>query len=126
MGRGLAKRLKEEGVAVVHHDEKFAPGTIDPEWLSVVGAERLIVLTKDDRIRYRANEKGALLAAGVRAFVFTGGNVSGVEMADTIIAALPRIRKLLAKHKRAFVARITSIGDVAIVVSGDPGVTQRK
>jgi hypothetical protein len=119
MGRGLVRRLKEEGVGVIHHDEKFAQGTPDSDWLPVVGAERWILLTKDDRIRYRPNEREALLNSGVRAFVFTGGNMSGVEMADTIIAALPKIRRLLAKNTAAFVARITSVGDVAIVVTSD-------
>jgi hypothetical protein len=118
LGRSLAARLKEAGVSVVHHDERFAPGTPDAEWLTIVGTDRLIVLTKDDRIRYRPNEKDALLAAGVRAFVFTGGNVRGAAMADTIIAALPKIRKLLAANHVAFVARITVAGDVAIVVKG--------
>jgi hypothetical protein len=116
MGRGLARRLVAEGLNAVHHDNLFEPGTPDERWLTVVGAKGMIVLTKDDRIRYRQNEKLALLQAGVRAFVFTGGNMSGVEMADTIIAVLPKMRRILASHSGAFVARITSAGDVAIIV----------
>ena len=42
-----------------------------------------IVLTKDSRIRYRSNEKQALLAAGVRAFAFASGNL-WFRLLDTV------------------------------------------
>ncbi len=81
-----------------------------------MGERGWIVLTKDTRIRYRPNEKQALLAAGVRAFAFTSGSLSGAQMNDAIVKALPRMQKLLAAHPHAFVARITATSDVAIVL----------
>ncbi len=116
MGRSLGRRLQAEGLRVQLHDDAFAQGTPDAEWLPVVGERRWIVLTKDLRLRYRPVEKEALIAAGVRAFVFTSGNMSGAEVADAIVKALPKIRSLLAAHKNAFVARITSTSDVAIIL----------
>lgn len=46
--------------------------TLDDDWLAVVGAKRLIVLTRDKRIRYRPVEKRLWLENGVRGFVLTG------------------------------------------------------
>jgi len=116
MGRALGRRLAEEGVSVELHNDHFSQGTPDAEWLPVVGQRGWVVLTKDTRIRYRPHEKQALLAAGVRAFAFTSGSLSGAEMSEAIVRALPRMQKLLAAHPRAFVARITATSDVAIVL----------
>jgi len=90
MGRAIGRRLEEEGLQVELHNDHFSQGTQDAEWLPVVGRRGWIVLTKDTRIRYRPNEKQALLAAGVRAFAFTSGSLSGAEMSDAIVKALPR------------------------------------
>ncbi len=51
----------------------------------------------------------------MRTFVFTGDNVSGVEMAELIIEALPRMRRLLASTPGPFIARITAAGHLAII-----------
>ena len=75
MGRSLGRRLAAEGLRVVLHDDEFDQGTPDQEWLPVVGARGWVVLTKDGRLRFRPLEKEALIAANVRVFVFTGGNV---------------------------------------------------
>src|SRR5438552_19081944 len=91
-------------------------GTPDAEWLPIVGQRGWTVLTKDTRIRYRPNEKQALLAAGVRAFAFASGNLSGPEMSEAIVKALPKMLKLLATHPRAFVARVTAASDVTILL----------
>lgn len=74
-----------------------------------------MVITKDKLIRKRPIERQALLASGVRAFVFSGGNLSGVEMAESITGALPRILRLIAKTPAPFIARITGSGDVALI-----------
>lgn len=109
-------RLAAEGLTVILHDDVFKQGTPDQEWLPVVGSRRWVVLTKDSRLRFRPLEKEALLAANVQVFVFTGGNLSGAAMAESIVKAIPGIRALLAGRRRAFVARITAGSDVAIVL----------
>jgi hypothetical protein len=52
------------------------------------------VLTRDKRIRYRRLEKFALQAAGVRAFVFTGGNVTLADTATALASAIPAIAEI--------------------------------
>lgn len=84
----------------------------DVEWLTVAGAEEWIVLTRDKHIRLREIERDALVASKVAAFVFTGGNASGVETTEAIVAALPRMAKHLNVVKPPFICRVTASGHV--------------
>ena len=47
----------------------------DVEWLTDAGAQHWIVLTKDDRIRWRKAEIEALAAARARVFCLTNANL---------------------------------------------------
>jgi len=47
-------------------------GSLDDSWLPVIGAKQLVVITRDQRIRYRAAEKLMWVQHGVRGFVLTG------------------------------------------------------
>lgn len=72
----LGKALAEDHGDVVypgHPDLLEVPrGALDDEWLPVVGARRLVVITRDRRIRCRPAEKLAWIEHGVRGFVLTG------------------------------------------------------
>jgi hypothetical protein len=83
-----------------------------------VGRRKWVVITKDQNIRKRPLEKAAIIAANVRAFVFTGGEVSGVEMGEILAAAVHRICRILDETPAPFVARVTAAGDV-LVISDD-------
>lgn len=118
MGRQIATALSEAGVTTITHDSEFPEqDTPDEVWLARAGSEGWIVLTKDKLIRKRPIERQALLASGVRAFVFTGGNLSGVEMRESIIGALPRALRVVESTPPPFIARITGSGDVAVIES---------
>jgi hypothetical protein len=73
---GLGKALGERHDGVVfpgHLDLPEVPrGTLDDEWLRVVGTRRLVVITRDRRIRYRPVEREMWVAHRVRGFVLTG------------------------------------------------------
>ena len=73
------------------------------------------MLTKDTRIRYRPLEKEALINAEVAAFVVTGGNLTGDEMATIFVKAMPKIERVLSEQKRPFIARITRGGTVSVL-----------
>lgn len=105
-------------MAAITHDSVFAQDTRDEVWLTRAGQEGWIVLTKDKLIRKRSIERKALLAADVRAFVFTGGNMSGVEMAESIVAAIPRMLRVLETTQAPFIARITGAGAVDVIDDG--------
>ena len=57
LGKALAARHGDV-VFPGHPDLPEVPrGSLDDEWLPVIGARRLIVVTRDQRIRYRPVEK---------------------------------------------------------------------
>lgn len=72
----VGKRLAEAYDGVVypgHPDLPEVPrGSLDEAWLPVVGAKRLVVITRDRKIRYRPVEKAQWLKHEVRGFVLTG------------------------------------------------------
>ena len=72
----LGKFLSQRHGDVVfpgHDDLPAVPrGCPDDEWLPVVGAHRLVVITRDQRIRYRTVEKQMWVLHRVRGFVLTG------------------------------------------------------
>jgi ribosome-associated translation inhibitor RaiA len=73
--------------------------------------------TKDKMLRYRETEITALLAAKVRAFVLTSGNLRADEMAAAFIKALPRMERFLRKVKGPFVARVTRGGKTDLLLA---------
>jgi len=108
--------LRQAGEDVRIHDDFFPQNAEDPVWLTEAGKRGWVVLTKDVRIRYRAIETNALLTAKVRAFVLTAkGDLSGQEMADIFIKALPAIKRLCAKVPPPFIARVSRESSVALI-----------
>jgi predicted nuclease of predicted toxin-antitoxin system len=103
----IAAELRQAGLRVEVHDDHFAQDARDEEWLSAVGARGWVVLTKDQRIRYRTLEKTALLGSRVRAFVLVGKDLRADEMAAIFIRALPSMTGLLERTREPFIARIT-------------------
>ena len=81
---------------------------------SICRVRTWIVLTKDDRIRYRVTERTALASARVRAFVRTSSQLLGTEMATAFVKALPRMKRLIANHTPPFIGRVQEMGSLAI------------
>ncbi|MGC8761209.1 MAG: hypothetical protein ACP5VC_14725, partial [Bryobacteraceae bacterium] len=61
--------LVAEGMAVEIHDDHFKRDEEDRVWLAAVGERKWVVLTKDQRLRYRPLEIAALRESGARVFV---------------------------------------------------------
>jgi predicted nuclease of predicted toxin-antitoxin system len=112
----VAEALRHAGVQVEVHDDHFPPNAHDVEWLPSVGEREWIVLTRDKRIRYRSQERTALIQARVRAFVLSGGNLSGPAMADACVQALPTMRRFVARYEAPFIACVTQTGSVSLLL----------
>jgi hypothetical protein len=104
--------LKNAQIIVERHLEHFPRGTSDETWLPFVGANGWILLTSDGKIRYRTNEKRAVVTNRVRMFYFSNNNMNGQQMAAALDKALPKIFKLCAKQEPPFFAAITPSGEV--------------
>ena len=110
--------LRKAGATCHVHDDHFEPGAPDGDWLKRAGAAGWVVITKDTRIRYREPERAALIAANVRAFVFTTADLNGAEMADRAVKALPAITRLCHRVPPPFIARIGKGGRINILFRG--------
>jgi hypothetical protein len=112
----MAGRLREARLNVEIHDDHFAPDAKDEEWLTVVGRKEWIVITRDERIRYRVPEKQALRRAKVRAFVLAAqGDLRAETLAEIFLRALPKIRRTVKQEKPPFIAKISRSGDVTVL-----------
>jgi PIN like domain len=85
----LGRMLAEE------HDNVMYPGhpdlpevprrTADDEWLPIIGLKRLVVITRDQRIRYRPVEKAAWVDHAVRGFVLTGRGSQSTAVSKALL-----------------------------------------
>jgi predicted nuclease of predicted toxin-antitoxin system len=114
----VAEALRQQGVRAEVHEDHFPIDAKDEDWLPEVEQRGWVVLTKDDRIRYRPIERDALIRARVAMFVLASGNLRGEEMAQAFIAALPRIRRFLTKNRPPFIARVSRSGTVSLLFNG--------
>jgi uncharacterized protein YbjT (DUF2867 family) len=111
----IAAKLRQCGLTVEVHDDHFPQNAPDEDWLLEVGKRRWIVLTKDDRMRYRPAALEAYRSNKVRVFIFGSGEMKAQEMADAFITALLRILRLVRNNPAPFFARISRIGFVALL-----------
>jgi hypothetical protein len=84
---------------------------VDELWLTEAGKNGWIVLTRDKRIRYRKLERDALQAANVRAFVFTGGNVTARETGAILARALRKMDRICQSVPGPFIYHLGRSGN---------------
>lgn len=110
----LRTALFEAGLTIEIHDDHFNRDAEDQVWLHAVGKRGWVVLTKDQRLRYRPMEIAALRESNARVFVLTAGNLRGSEIARIFLSVLRQICGILRSHPGPFLARISQSGRVAI------------
>jgi hypothetical protein len=112
----VPEALRTAGVEVRVLDELFPQGTQDVDWLREAGANRWVVITRDDRIRYNQLERQAVIATRLRFFSITSSSLTGEEAASLILSALDKMSRLCRQHsKRGFIAKISRGPDVKII-----------
>ena len=73
--RVLGDALRKAEIPFVAHHERFTHDAPDDEWLSGAAQQGWLVVTRDQRIRYKVNEQQAAVRAGLHLFVFTQGGL---------------------------------------------------
>jgi len=66
LGTRFPEILKGAGLALERHADHFRPDCPDEEWLAEVGKREWVALTHDARIRYKPNERAAVIRHRVR------------------------------------------------------------
>jgi hypothetical protein len=105
LGKQFGEILKAGGLAVERHADHFAPDTADDVWLAEVGRHGWIALTHDKRIRYKPNERDAVMRHGVGLLVIVGA-APFAELARSFVATLPAIEHFLDNHAPPFIAKV--------------------
>ncbi|MCC6543969.1 MAG: hypothetical protein IT392_05625 [Nitrospirae bacterium] len=108
----ISSAFRQAGAKVEIHDDHFSPDTNDQTWLSEVGRQGWIVITKDERIRYRSIERTVLQESKVGVFILTAKNLTGQQMADIFVKSLPAIIRFAKKNHPPFIATITRSGKI--------------
>jgi len=103
LGKRFPEILRSSGLNVERHGDHFAPVTPDAEWLEVVGDRGWIAITHDRRIRYKPNERDAVMLHRVALLVVVGA-AQFPDLARAFVATLPRIEHFLTEHERPFIA----------------------
>ena len=106
--------LQSGNTEFVQHGDKFKSGEFDEVWLPVVGRAGWAVLTCDKRIRYNQLEREKIIEHGIREFVFTSGNLSGVQMGEILKKALPGMKRVFHEYPAPFIATISKAGLVTV------------
>ncbi len=115
----VAERLRREGATVhVLVESGFDEATTDEAWLPIVAARGWVILTKDKRIGRRPLERQAIINAGAAAFVLTGGDMRGVDVAEAFACALPTMIRCWHKRARPFLATVSATGTVTMKFGG--------
>ncbi len=107
--------MKAAGYDVRVLSDEFGSGTPDPQWLPVVAAKGWIIIGKDDRWRYRSEEKQIRIHARARAFIFVSKSAKREDIAEAVVGALPKMARLVAVQPPPFIARVLLSGYVGII-----------
>jgi hypothetical protein len=105
LGKRFPEILRSDGLTVERHADHFAPHAPDEVWLEAVGSCGWIALTHDRRIRYKPNERGAVMRHGVALLVIVGA-ASFPDLAHAFVTTLPSVERFLARHKSPFIAKV--------------------
>lgn len=105
LGNRFPAILRKAGLAVEQHSNHFAPTTPDDEWLEVIGSHGWVALTRDRRIRYKPNQRDAVIRHGVALLVIVG-KAHHADLAHSFVATRSRIEAFLSRHRPPFIAKV--------------------
>lgn len=110
LGKYVVAALVAAGIDARPLTARFPGDTPDAVWMMKVGEDGLVVLTKDRNLRYKPNEKAALINSRLRVFMLSKGNLRKEDMAELFIRNINRIDKIARKFIPPFVARVNRDG----------------
>jgi len=106
----LAAGMKGFGESVISLREKFPRGTEDVDWLKFVGEEGMVLVTRDEKIRWRPAELAALREHRVGTFFLGGKNLSRCELIQQLVRNWPRMKESANKTTPPYAFRVPRSG----------------
>lgn len=105
LGKRFPSILSNAGLNVRRHAELFPHDCPDETWLEHVGSQGWIAITHDRQIRYKPNEKLAVLKHGVRLLIVVG-KAPFPKLAENFVATLGPIQSFINAHSGPWIAKV--------------------
>jgi predicted nuclease of predicted toxin-antitoxin system len=110
--KAIIEILRAADISVEVHDEHFGRNAPDIDWIPEVAIRGWVILTKDARIGNNQIERLTVADAKVSMFVLASQNLSGIDMANIFLTAIPEMRKFLSENPAPFIAKVYQGGKV--------------
>jgi hypothetical protein len=108
----IVETLRGAGLAVEIHDDHFGKNAPDIDWIPEIGTRGWVILTKDARIGKNQIERLAVADARARMFTLASQSLSGKDMADIFLQAIPEMKKFIHENPAPFIAKVYQGGKV--------------
>lgn len=105
LGKSVPAALRAAGISVEAHAQHFAHDTPDEEWIAAIAAQGWVAVTHDGRIRYKPNEKQAVLDAGLALIVLVG-KARHAELSENFVRSISRIEAFLEREAPPLIAKL--------------------
>jgi hypothetical protein len=110
----IVEILRGAGLVVEIHDDHFGKNAPDVDWIPEIGKREWIILTKDARIGKNQIERLSVADSNARMFTLASQSLSGADMADIFLKAIPEMKKLIYENPAPFIAKVYQGGKVKV------------
>jgi predicted nuclease of predicted toxin-antitoxin system len=110
VSKKIVQGLRAFGEEVVHLQEKFKEDSPDIEWLQYIGEKGLILITRDERVRWNPAEIAAINKFKVATFFLRRKSLNRCKLVQQVVKNWPRIKELSRNTQPPFAYRVPPIG----------------
>ena len=108
----LYDALTAKGARVERHRAHFADDEDDEVWLPEAAAKEWVIISQN---QYNELERHAIRNTNGRAFLNVHADMKGEEQAAMLVAALPKMLRILKANKAPFIARIYTAKKILLI-----------
>lgn len=120
LGKRFPHALRDVGLDAESHFDRYGEeGVPDDRWISEVTADGLI-LTHDNRIRYRSTERAVFLAAYARCFVFATRRPTPFAHMRALMLAWDVVIQFIGERPAPFMYGLSSVGRLVPYIQSSP------
>jgi predicted nuclease of predicted toxin-antitoxin system len=106
----LAHGMREFGENVEHLKDRFSQDAADSEWLQYLGENDIVLVTRDEAIRWRPAELQAVRRFKVAAFFLGGKTLNRCQLIQQVVRNWARMKEIAASESRPFAIRVAPHG----------------
>jgi PIN like domain len=107
----LFEALKAIDARIERHRDYYPDDADDPTWLPEVASKGWVIISQN---QFNELEREAIRNANGRAFLIVHGDMRSEEEAAMVVAALPKMLRVLKPNQPPFIARIYNAKKILI------------